>query len=321
MKKIFPALLFISLFIACLGSLSSVLAQSQIQSQSGASPTNQLSVEVRDAGGSILSTGSGANHVTLNHAQPYRQGDSVVVKPPEGQQFIVVRIDPKVPESVLYCPGSKFDFTIPFGKLIEMYDPEAFIGPSHTITARVATPEEISAYRNLALNSLDQRQVSGCFPHAVASSVTRDDPEFFERNIIDGNTQTQGHGKWPYESWGNGLNLDPWIRIDFGRDVNIDKVRLFVRSDTSPDKNHFGRPHDTYWTDATLIFSDGTSRDIALKQSPDAQEFNFPAKKTSSLEIKNFKQPPQPPDQPIGFAAISEIEVYGKESSRAKGRQ
>jgi len=163
-------------------------------------------------------------------------------------------------------------------------------------------PESLvfTAYRNLALNSLDQRNVSQYFPHAIASSVTRDDPMFFERNAIDGNIQNKHHGKWPYESWGNGLNASPWFKIDFGREVTADKVRLYIRSDF---------PHDTYWTNATLQFSDGTLQDIVLQKTAAPQEFTFPEKKIRWIQFTNFKQP----TLPLGFAALTEMEVYGKD--------
>ena len=154
---------------------------------------------------------------------------------------------------MVYCPKAHVIFPIPFGALTNAYDPAAFQGTSHSIKARVATTEEITAYRNVALNSLDQRNVAKYFPHATASSATRNDPIFFERNAIDGNVRNQHHGKWPYESWGNDRSMEPWIKIDFGREVAIDKVRLYLRCDF---------PHDTCWTNATIQFSDGSSQDV-----------------------------------------------------------
>jgi len=291
-----------------------VHAQTSPASLTSGTSASKLTVEVRSVAGATLSSASDPIKVTLQHGHPYQQGDTIVVSAPEQQKFLFVQVDNKVPESLIYCPSARLTFPIPFGKLAEGYDPEAFVGDTHRIFARVATQNEIAAYRNLALNSLDQRNVSQYFPHASASSVTRDDPQFFERNVIDGNTRTAGHGKWPYESWGNGLNQDPWIKIDFGRDVLVDRVRLYIRSDKTPDKNFGGRPHDTYWISATIRFSDGTTQDVTLKQSAEAQEYSFPEKKTKWLQIDNFKQP----SQPLGFAAITEIEAYGKEPTTTK---
>lgn len=282
-----------------------------LKSQAKSEPRTPLTIEVRNAAGVTRLSKSAPDKVELTSTQPYQLGDAIRITTLSWKSFLVIQADEKVPESLIYAPSGQIDFPIPFGKLTEGYDPQAFHG-THHITARLATPEEIVSYSNLALNPLDQRNCSEYFPHAIASSVTRDDPQFFERNAIDGNTHTTGHGKWPYESWGNGLNQDPWIKVDFGRPVTINKVRLFIRSDITPDKNHGGRPHDTYWTSALLHFSDGSSHEIVLKQSPNAQEFSFSEKKTSWLQIDHFKQP----NQELGFAAITEIEAYGHEENK-----
>jgi len=86
-----------------------------------------------------------------------------------------------------------------------------------------------------------------------------------------------------------------------GIKVTVNKVRLYIRSDF---------PHDTYWTNATLQFSDGTSQDIVLKKTSEPQEYTFPEKKIRWIQLANFKQP----TQPLGFAAVTEMEVYGKDT-------
>ena len=261
-----------------------------------------LKVQVSGASGAVLASQENPQKIDLVCVAPYKPGDMVKVTAPSGDKYLVVQIDDHIPQALVYAPNGQVIFTIPSKKLHEMYDPAAFKGASLHITARAATAEEITAYRNVALNSLDQRGFSEYFPHAIASSVTRDDPQFFERNAIDGNTQDTHHGKWPFESWGNGLNSDPWLKVDFGRDVTVDKVRLYVRSDF---------PHDTYWTNLTIQFSDGTTQDAMLKKTAEPQEIAFPAKKIRWLQLANFKQPSQPP----GYAAITEVEVYGKDDA------
>ena len=36
---------------------------------------------------------------------------------------------------------------------------------------------------------------------------------------------------WPYESWGPEQRLDLWWKVDFGRPVELDKIRLMLRAD------------------------------------------------------------------------------------------
>jgi hypothetical protein len=263
---------------------------------------SSLTVEVRNAAGASLASASDPQKVALSYGAAYQPGDAIVVSGPPGDKYLVIQVDGKVPGAMVYCPGGVVNFPIPSGPLLIGYDPSAFTGSTHQITAHVATPEELKAYRNVAVDSLDQRNQSQYFPHAIASSVTRNDPMFFERNAIDGNTRNTHHGKWPYESWGNGKISDPWLKIDFGRDVTVDKVRLYIRSDF---------PHDTYWTNMTLQFSDGSSKDITLQKTADPQDYTFPAKTIRWIRLANFKQP----TQPLGWAAVTEVEVYGKDAA------
>ncbi len=291
---------FISSFLILAGPLAGA---DNSTSPAATSPNpSSLTVEVRNAAGASLATQSDPQKVALTYGAAYQQGDAIVVNAPPKDNYLIIQVDPKVPECMVYSPTAQVSFPIPFGKLTEGYDPQAFAGTSHQIKARVAGAAEITAYCNVALNSIDQRNVSQYFPHAIASSVTRDDPQFFERNAIDGNTQNKHHGKWPCESWGNGLNQNPWLKVDFGRDVTVDKVRLYIRSDF---------PHDTYWTSLTIQFSDGSSQDITLKKTSDPQDFTFPAKTIRWIQLTNFKQP----TQPLGFAAVTEVEVYGKDAA------
>ncbi len=260
-----------------------------------------LTVQIQNSAGKSLASASDPSKVALDYAAAYQAGDVILVTAP-AQKYLFIQVDAKLPESLVFSPTSTVTFTIPFGKFATGYDPTAFKGDTHHITARIASPTEITTYCNVALNTLDQRNLSQYFPHAIASSVTRDDPVFFERNVIDGNVLNTHHGKWPYGSWGNGLNPNPWLKIDFGRDVTVDKVRLYIRADF---------PHDTYWTNATIQFSDGTSQDITLQKTADPQDFTFPAKKINWIQLNNFKQP----TTPLGFAAVTEMEVYGKDAA------
>ena len=80
------------------------------------------------------------------------------------------------------------------------------------------------------------------FPHASANFVTREDPCFYERNAIDGVMNNQGHGAYPYHSWAGGARNDLEFFLDFGRDVEIDKLVFFLRADFVHDAKT-GIPH------------------------------------------------------------------------------
>ena len=104
----------------------------------------------------------------------------------------------------------------------------------HTLTARLATEEEILSYKNLALNVYDQHENSTSYPHAFANVETRGESVFAARNAINGNSVNYSHGKWPFESWGINQNPDAEMTVDFGRIVEIDKVVLTIRADFPP---------------------------------------------------------------------------------------
>lgn len=262
-----------------------------------------LSVKVHNDNGVALMSGSGSGAVSLTYGAAYQQGDAITVTAPPADKYLVIQVDDKLAESMVYSPTSRVDFPIPIGAASTGYDPAAFVGAVHHIKARIASDTEIGAYRNVAMNSLDQRGISEYYPHAIANSVTRNDPVFFERNAIDGNTLNTHHGKWPYESWGNNKDPHPTLKIDFGRDVTIDKVRLYIRADF---------PHDTYWSSMTILFSNGTSKDITLQKTAQPQEFTFPAHAVKWVELTNFKQV----STPLGWASITEMEVYGRDTVR-----
>jgi len=57
-----------------------------------------------------------------------------------------------------------------------------------------------------------------------------------------------------------------WWKLDFGRPVDLDKIRLMVRADF---------PHDSYWKSAVVEFSDGSLVPIQITNSAEFQEFSF----------------------------------------------
>jgi len=277
--------------------LSLLLATTTARAEAPGSVT----ITVLNASGAVLASGSDAKGAVFEYHAAYQKGDTVVVAGPKDARFFVVQIDPAVNESLIYAPASRITYPIPFNQERKSgYNPAAFGGENHTIKARLATASELSTYRNVAVNALDKRGQTEYFPHATANIVTRNDPQFYERNAIDGNKQNTHHGGWPYESWGTDKRLDATLKIDFGREVEIDKVRIFIRCDF---------PHDTYWKSLTMRFSDGSTMDAALEKKAEGQDIAFAKKKVSFIQLENLQQI----STPLGWAALTEIEVYGSD--------
>ena len=240
-------------------------------------------------------------------------GDKIQVRI-DGSSVIAIKFDKTLAESFLYLPNKNFTFTIPSERELKMgYSPEAFKGEKHLITAR-EVDEEFYKTRNIALNSHDLKGRTGGFPHASANFVTREEPCFYERNAIDGVVNNQGHGNYPYHSWAGGARNDLEYTLDFGREVEIDKIKFYLRADFKHDLS--GVPHDSYWKYIDIEFSDGdcvqgefTLDNLDLNpENSKGQEIKFESKKTRHIKLSNFKQV----SEILGFAALSQIEVYGR---------
>ena len=261
-----------------------------------AQTTDGIHVTLQDGTGQVLAMSDGPQKALLPFKAVYPPGASLVFASPS--KYLAIRIDPAVPESLVYLPSGSFTFTIPQGKDRVGYAPKIFEAAQHLITARIPTATELAADRNVALNALDLRGASDSFPHATANFVTRDDPEFYERNAIDGNANNAHHGPWPYESWAGGKREDLVFKLDFGRPVKIHEVRFYIRCDF---------PHDSSWKSLVVHFSDGSSQPVALRPVRDAQVISFPPKTVMWLQLDGFKQV----SQPLNWAALTEIEVMG----------
>ena len=233
----------------------------------------------------------------------------------DGGFFIAVKLDPTLKESIIWAKNKSFEFVVPTKQQIgACYDPLAFSGTKHIISVREPSDEEIYGYRNLALNSHDRHANVKFFPHATANFVTREEPCFYERNAIDGVINNQGHGAYPYHSWAGGAREDLEYLLDFGREVEIDKLVFYLRADFAHDPIT-DIPHDSYWKNISVQFSSGEviTCDFTLDntdlnpQNSVGQEITFAKKTTTFVRLFDFKQV----SEVLSFAALTQIEVFG----------
>jgi hypothetical protein len=284
---------------------------SSTKPQSGSKTPLRITVEdsngVEIAGPAVQSSSSPATSAVLVIKHEYQPGDRIVVS---GRQRVAVKLDESMPECLLYLSDSaqaSFIYEVPFGRAEQQtgsaYSPESFSGTSHRVTARVPHRSELTEYRNLALNPCDLlRPEDGpaqAYPHSTTNSYSRNLYDFAARNAIDGMAQNGHHGVWPYQSWGPGLRLDLWWKLDFGRAVELDKIRLMVRADF---------PHDSYWKSAVLEFSDGSLVPIKIIASAEFQEFPFPKRQVSWFRIANLV-----PEDPAKWCSFIEVEAWGRD--------
>ncbi len=229
----------------------------------------------------------------------YAPGDKIVINS-GGAEFLAIKLDETLEESIVFLNSSRLEFPIPQEHEKIGYAENAFSGTNHKICVYEPDDEVIYSTRNIAQNSHDRRGQKRYFPHASANLVTREDPCFYERNAIDGVKETNGHGAFPYHSWAGGAREDLEYYLDFGREVEVEKLVFYLRADF---------PHDTYWKALDVEFSDGSLKTASFTKTGDGQELILPEpKKTKTIHLTNFKQA----ELPFSWAALIEVEVFGK---------
>ncbi|MBO7521998.1 MAG: discoidin domain-containing protein, partial [Opitutales bacterium] len=221
------------------------------------------------------------------------------------QLFLKMQVGEGLKESIIYLPNGKAFFTLPAAKQVS--DDARNEIPKGRTEVRMSPPnyKELSQYRNLAMNPYDFQdgvdEKDLFYPHVTASTECRNELIFRARNAVDGVFDNNlHHGGWKHRSWGPEKEESPWIRIDFGRPVELDKVVLTLRADF---------PHDGYWESGELAFS-GTKKTVPVKfkKTEVPQEFKFPKVKTTFIELRKLKT-----QKPIGWCALAEFEAWGKE--------
>lgn len=257
-----------------------------------------LSLKVIDRNDNTICVSSGEDFGELVCMHTYEEGDRITLEISEKNLYVNWQVDDALGSAFVYLTDN-VSYDIPFGEKRISYSPKVFSGGRHYIYAEVASREEIEAYRNLALNPADQHKEVPCFPHATANVETRGEAVFAAKNAIDGVRANLSHGQWPYASWGINRQDDAAMKIEFGRRIRTDKVVLYTRSDF---------PHDNWWVQVTLRFSDGSAQDFALEKSVRGHVLSFPEKEITWIELCNLIKA----DDPSPFPALSQIEVYGR---------
>lgn len=257
----------------------------------------EISVFITNKDGEKICEKSGVNEVNLFYGEEYEEGAEINVSIDCVPCFVWLKVDDSFDRSLVYVTGD-VAYKVPFGEKRANLSPKAFCGNRHLISVRKAMDFEINAYRNLALNTSDCHTVKNLYPHATANVETRGESVFAAQNAINGNTANESHGEWPYESWGINRQDDACIRIDFGREVTVERVVLYTRADF---------PHDNWWEQVHLDFSDGSDETLELEKSTAPHEFKISPRTITWIEMNNMKKA----DDPSPFPALTQIEVYG----------
>lgn len=105
------------------------------------------------------------------------------------------------------------------------------------------------------------------------------------------------------ESWGINRREDANMKLEFGRKVAVSRIRLYTRADF---------PHDNWWKQVTIRFSDGSEAVAELEKSEKPHEIVFEERVITELTLEKLKKA----DDPSPFPALTQIEVYGREAEK-----
>lgn len=259
----------------------------------------QLSIKILDKDEHVLAESSGEDSVHLIYGEEYSEGDKILLSASKHDIHVIWQVDDALGEAFCFMKKD-ITYQIPFKTRRLSYSPKTFSGNKHYLFARIAEMSEVNQYRNLAVNVCDQVSIEGCYPHASANIITRGEAVFEVRNVIDGICENHGHGIWPYTSWGINRSPTAEMRIDFGRKVWVDSIKIYLRADF---------PHDSYWTQGTVCFSDGSVEILNLKKTDQAQVFPIEPRIVEWLSFGNLIKA----DDESPFPALSQFEAYGKD--------
>ena len=277
-------------------------------------PEGMLTAEFTDMSTSETFTLSAEGIVKLYVPAKYEAGDRVKVILPEGVKYLGFTLSAKMGEAIVYCPDGVFEYVVPDTSNMVTTISKSYANTTNYLTARLLTDSELKEKRNLAVNPYDytdnqsvRSDITDQYPHISASSEwenAKGETHFYARNAVDGFTGNMGHGGYPLQSWGPANSGSQWLTLDFGRAVNADELGIVIRYDVG---------HDTWFRSAKVIVTleDGTTKDqsitIAWTGKEQLFELDFD-KPVTRLQLNSLV-----PDQSGGWAAFTEVAVYGTE--------
>lgn len=255
-----------------------------------------ITIRIMSQEGQLLSEVVHKTEALLGINRKYEAGD--VIEITSDFSHLWVQMDASMNPGEVYLPTGKMTWTIPAGEHRKAYCPNLFEAEWHIITARLMTEEEIGTNRNIACNPADLRGETDFYPHCTANVETRNEACFCARNVIDGMRLGTGHGQWPYQSWGIGARNDAWCHLELGREVEVDRMALTLRSDF---------PHDAYWVKGHVVLSDGADITFDLEKTGDRQFITLGSHRITWLRLERLEKS----NDPSAFPALTEWEVFG----------
>jgi hypothetical protein len=146
--------------------------------------------------------------------------------------------------------------------------------------------------RNLAVNEDAYTYHLRSYPRVTSNSHYRYRPEFSPNHAINGQRS-------PGTYWRPACRTDLWLMVEFGREVETEKIVIVLHQHEGQAKT---------WTGATLQFSNGHQVLIDLQNTSRPQQFTFPKQQCTWVKLVDFQECFQ-----LGDNGIVEFEVHGKD--------
>lgn len=266
---------------------------------------DKFSMKVKGDKKTLCTSNPCGHGISMYYTSEYQENDKIDLEVGADYGLYFIKLDDALPESLVYIPkrdlGGLLRFFIPNEREKVCFSAKAFAGKQHVLTARKATEEEMKTPRNLALNPYDSNRNETFFPHATANVETRNEAVFEAKNAIDGVYENYSHGVFPYTSWGINQNPKAAMTINFGRDVEVSEIKITLRADY---------PHDNYWTEGQVKFSDGSVETLKFTKTPLTQSFPIEKRVIREVVFTNLIKS----NEASPFPALTQIEVIGIEA-------
>ncbi|MDE7211047.1 MAG: carbohydrate-binding protein, partial [Lachnospiraceae bacterium] len=146
---------------------------------------SELTLQVISKDGTVIAESTGEDFTDLVVMRAYEEGDRIMLRSSEKNIHLNWQVDDALGAAFVYITDD-VSYLIPFGEKRISYSPKVFMGERHYLYVETARPDEVAAYRNLALNPADQHCDVPCYPHASANVETRGEAVFAAKNAIDG---------------------------------------------------------------------------------------------------------------------------------------
>lgn len=176
-------------------------------------------------------------------------------------------------------------------KLDESLDSTIVFIPSHSWTYRINMEQT-------AKEAMPDHRFKSKRHYLGVRYATNEEIRRYQNWALNPHDQKEFSGAYPHASANVETRNDATLTIDFGRLVEVDKIGITIRADF---------PHDSYWTEVTLLFSDASSETFSLQKNTSPQFFYFKKRAVTYVQLTNLVKA----EDESPFPALTEFEVYG----------